>query len=334
MNSAYRFLLATASACLLSFQAEAYQTNITGNSNDVSRSVNRGTCLMGGGTDVDEAFEWMNNRSGGGDVVVLRTSGSTTSYNSYIYNLGGVDSVRTILIESRADANNTTVERWVREAEMVFITGGDQWSYYDLWDGTKLESAVNYVMNTKKAPVGGTSAGMHVLGGIDYTAQNGGVISSEALSNPYDSRVTLRRNSFWEPQYLINTVTDTHFSQRDREGRFMTFMARAIKDWGISYSSAKGIAVDEATAACIDSAGKASIFGSNYAFFARGYNDSPERVSSGQSLDWYRNKLAVKVYVVRGNSTGSRYFNVNNWSSASGGSYEYWYVDYGRFRIK
>lgn len=330
MKPAYRFLLAA--ACLLPFQAQAYQTNITGNSNDVTRTVNRGTCLMGGGADVDEAFKWMTNRSGGGDVVVLRTSGSSTSYNGYIYDLGDVDSVRTILIESRADANNTNVERWVREAEMVFITGGDQWSYYDLWDGTKLESAVNYVMNSKKAPVGGTSAGMHVLGGIDYTAQNGGVISSEALSNPYDSRVTLRRNSFWEPQYLSNTVTDTHFSQRDREGRFMTFMARAIKDWGISYSSAKGIAVDEATAACIDSAGKASIFGDNYAFFARGYNGSPEIISSGQSLDWYRNKLAVKVYVVRGTSGGSRYFNVNNWSSASGGSCEYWYVDYGKFR--
>lgn len=331
MKNSHKNLLTALCVSLLSLPALAYQTNITGNSGDVTRTVSRGTCLMGGGTDVNEAFQWLNNRSGGGDVVVLRTSGSTTSYNSYIYGLGGVDSVRTILIESRADADNSTVERWIKEAEMVFITGGDQWSYYNLWDGTKLEAAVNYVMNTKKAPVGGTSAGMHVLGGIDYTAQNGGVISSEALNNPYDSRVTLRRNSFWEPQYLSNTVTDTHFSQRDREGRFLTFMARAIKDWGIGYSNAKGIAVDEATAACIDSAGKASIFGYNYAFFARGYNGSPEVVASGQPLDWYRNKLAVKVYAVRGTTSGNRYFNVSNWSSASGGSYEYWYADHGTF---
>ncbi|UTA46475.1 cyanophycinase [Simiduia sp. 21SJ11W-1] len=334
MNALTRGLTTLLAASSLSLATHAYQTNIVGNSADVSRSVARGTCLMGGGTDVDDAFRWLNSRSGGGDVVVLRTSGSTTSYNSYIYNLGGVDSVRTIFIESRTDANNSTVEQWIKEAEMVFITGGDQWSYYDLWDGTKIESAVNYVMNTKKAPVGGTSAGMHVLGGIDYTAQNGGVISSEALYNPYDNRVTLRRNSFWEPQYLANTVTDTHFSQRDREGRFMTFMARAIADWGISYNNVKGIAVDEATAACIDSAGKAQVFGSNYAFFAKGYNGSPEEISNNRSLDWYRNRLAVKVYVVRGNATGSRYFNVSNWSSASGGSYEYWYVDRGTFRIR
>ena len=333
MNTIRSNILSIALLCLCSVYANAYQTAIIGNASNVNKTVNRGTCLMGGGTDVDAAFSWMAANSGGGDVVVLRTSGSTTSYNDYIYGLGGVDSVRTILIESRADANNTTVENWIKEAEMVFITGGDQWSYYSLWDGTKLEAAVNYVMNTKQAPVGGTSAGMHVLGGIDYTAENSGAISSEALANPYDSSVTLKRNSFWEPQYMANTVTDTHFSQRDREGRFLTFMARAIKDWGISYSNVKGIAVDEATAACVDSAGKAKVFGSNYAFFARGYNGSPEVVSSGQSLDWYRNKLAVKVYAVRGTGNGSGYFNINNWSSASGGSYEYWYVDRGRYAI-
>ena len=65
---------------------------------------------------------------------------------------------------------------------------------------------------------------------------------------------------------MANTVTDTHFSQRERGGRLRTFMARAIKDWGISYGNVKGVVVNEATAACIDSASKAKVFVSHYAF--------------------------------------------------------------------
>lgn len=42
---------------------------------------------MGGGTDVDAAFKWMIERSGGGNFVVIRTAG-TDAYNPYIYNLG------------------------------------------------------------------------------------------------------------------------------------------------------------------------------------------------------------------------------------------------------
>ncbi len=54
-----------------------------------------GLLLMGGGTDVDEAFTWWLARTGGGDVVVLRASGAD-GYNPYLYDdLGGVDSVET-----------------------------------------------------------------------------------------------------------------------------------------------------------------------------------------------------------------------------------------------
>jgi len=46
---------------------------------------------MGGGTDVDAAFEWMIERAGGGDFLVLRTTG-TDAYDPYIYAMGGVNS--------------------------------------------------------------------------------------------------------------------------------------------------------------------------------------------------------------------------------------------------
>lgn len=68
---------------------------MVGNQNDVATSTTAGTVLMGGGTDVDAAFQWMIDRSGRGDFVVIRTTG-TDAYNSYIKSLGQVDSVATL----------------------------------------------------------------------------------------------------------------------------------------------------------------------------------------------------------------------------------------------
>jgi cyanophycinase-like exopeptidase len=131
---------------------------IVGDSSNVIKSTNGGMVLMGGGADVDAAFKWMIERSGGGDVVVLRATG-TDAYNPYINGVGSVNSVETLLINTKELANNDTVAYIIRNAEMVFIAGGDQSDYMRNWKGTKTEQALNYLLNDKKAPVGGTSAG-------------------------------------------------------------------------------------------------------------------------------------------------------------------------------
>ena len=59
--------------------------------------------LMGGGPDVDDAFRWMIAQAGGGDFVVLRASGDD-GYNRYVYALGGMASVETLVVRSRAAA--------------------------------------------------------------------------------------------------------------------------------------------------------------------------------------------------------------------------------------
>ena len=52
-------------------------------------------------------------------------------------------------------------------------------------------------------------------------------------------------------KYMGNLVTDTHFDTRDRMGRFITFVARLLRDvW--AGDRAWGIAVDEETALLID----------------------------------------------------------------------------------
>ncbi len=302
---------------------------IVGNSGDVDTSTSAGTLLMGGSTDVDAAMLWMINKSGGGDIVVLRSTG-TDAYNQYLFDLGNVNSVETLLIDSREKANSLSVENTIRNAEAVFIAGGDQYNYVQYWKDTKVEAALNYLRNTKKVVIGGTSAGCAIQGGIYFDAMNGTIRSEDALRNPYHKNLTLQKHNFIDNPYLRNVITDTHYDDPDRRGRHITFLARINKDWGIR---GKGIGIDERTAVCIDEHGKAQIFGEGYAFFLNQYLYGPERCQPRRSLDWYRERRAVETYKVLGNNSGTRYFMLDLWTTGSGGDWQYYYVDRGRLRV-
>lgn len=311
--------------------AESYTSWIVGDAADVTRTTTGGTMLMGGGTDVDDAFKWLIQKAGGGDIVILRATG-TDAYNAYVYGLGAVNSVETILIDSRATANLIEVENKIRNAEAVFIAGGNQWNYINYWKDTKVEDALNYLRNTKGCVIGGTSAGCAIQGKYYFSAQNGTVTSADAIANPYSNTMTIDRNDFLNNPYLQNLITDTHFNNPDRRGRLVSFMARMSQDYGIrSY----GVGVDEATAVCIEANGKSKVFGSGYAFFLRQANaagNKPERCILGSSLDWYKAKQAVSCYKILGNTSGSNTFNFSTWSG-TGGSSQYYYVDRGTFGV-
>nr|MDQ6890018.1 Type 1 glutamine amidotransferase-like domain-containing protein [Bacteroidota bacterium] len=163
---------------------------IIGDTADVVTETRSGVALVGGGGDVNSAFKWMISRSGGGDVVVITASGNA-DYNKDIYELGGVNSVETLNITSRDLGDNDTVANTIRNAEMLFIAGGDQSRYMNFWRGTKTQAAINYLLNVKKVPVGGTSAGCAILSGIYYSGEEGSVVSDEVLNNPYIQGVTL-----------------------------------------------------------------------------------------------------------------------------------------------
>ncbi len=302
---------------------------IVGDPGDVDTNTLGGTLLMGGSTDVDAAMLWMLNKSGGGDIVVLRSTG-TDAYNQYLFDLGTVNSVETLLIDSREKANSVTVESTIRNAEAVFIAGGDQYNYVQYWKDTKVEDALNYLRNIKNVVIGGTSAGCAIQGGIYFDAMNGTIRSEEALRNPYHKNLTLQKHNFIDNPYLRNVITDTHYDDPDRRGRHVTFLARINKDWDIR---GKGIGVDERTAVCIDEDGKARVFGEGYAFFLNQYFYGPERCQPRRSLDWYRDRRAVEAYKVLGNSSGTNYFMLDRWTTGSGGEWQYYYVDRGRLRI-
>ncbi|QKJ63192.1 cyanophycinase [Flavobacterium sp. M31R6] len=310
---------------------------IVGDTSNVNVSSSFGTVLMGGSTDVDAAMKWMINKSKGGDVIVLRATGST-GYNQYLYDLvkadgkSQVNSVETLLINSAELANNPKVAERIKQAEMVFIAGGDQFNYISYWKNTLVEDALNYLITTKKIPIGGTSAGCAIMGDAVYTAEKGSVTSAEALANPYNANMTIQRDFVNNP-YLKNTITDTHYNNPDRKGRHFTFLARLLKDFSIT--TPKGIGVEEETAVCIDENGKAIVFGNGTAYFLNAKEGAPENCSSATPLNWVINKKAVQVYTISGNNTsGNGSFDLTNWSTVSGGTYKNMYCTNGVLTIE
>lgn len=288
-----------------------YSSFIVGNPADAQQSPNLspGLVLMGGGTDVDAAFQWMCQRAGGGDFVVIRTTG-TDAYNPYIQQLcPQMDSVETIIITSVAGANSAYVSSQIQNAEALWIAGGDQSTYTALWRGTAVQTGVNFLLNSKLAPVGGTSAGLAVLSQNIYTGALGSVTSSQALANPFHRYVTLEQNLF-QSALGVGKLYDSHFVTRDRMGRTLAFLARIV-DNGWS-SQPRAIGIDEETALLVLPNGSATMVGNGAAYFIQA--PGPAQVLAAKTPLTYLN---LGVYKVPQGGT----FNLSTWLGTGGVAY-------------
>lgn len=303
-----------------------YSLGRVGNKRDVHTSTASGLMLMGGSTDVDAAMKWMIERAGGGDFVIIRVSGGT-GYNDYLYEMGGLNSVETLRINTPEAANEEKVFQTLKNAEALFIAGGDQSQYIQLWEGSKVEEAIQYLIHEKKIPVGGTSAGCAVMGEFVYTGEKGSVTGVEALADPFDERMTVQRSTLVNHPLLQNTITDQHFSQRERQGRLMGFLAR-LKEQS-DKSTLRAIAVDEKTALVIDENGVASQMGqANVFLFEEAFSDQdPEVLQPGMPLSWVLGNQAVKVKILGPEKKET--LQINSWDFDWD---TFWFVEKGILR--
>jgi len=288
-----------------------FQAFIAGNPADAppASTLSPGLVLMGGGTDVDAAFQWMCQQAGGGDFVVIRTTG-TDAYNPYIQQLcPQMDSVETIIITSVTGANSAYVSSHIQNAEALWIAGGDQSTYVDLWRGTAVQTGVNFLINSKHVPVGGTSAGLAVLSQFIYTGSLGSVTSSQALANPFHRYVTLDRDLF-QSSLGVDKLYDSHFVTRDRMGRSLAFLARIVNNgWSIQ---PRVIGVDEETAILVLPNGAGTMVGVGAAYFLQA--PGPAQVLAEKTPLTYLN---IGVYKVPQGGT----FNLSTWNGTGGVAY-------------
>lgn len=313
-----------------------YTSYFTGNTTNITTAPSGGICLMGGATEDDNAMKWFLQRANGGDILVLRASGSN-GYNDYLYSQLGitVNSVETIVFNSASASQNPYIHQKINQAEAIWFAGGDQWNYVSYWRNTPIDSLINKAIAERNILIGGTSAGMAILGQYYFTAENGTVTSDIALNSPYNTAVAISDEPFINIPLLQHVITDTHYDNPDRRGRHVTFMARIFQDYQVE---PRGIACEEYTAVCVEPNGTAHIYGSypqyqDYAYFiypnCESSDKTPETCNSKSTLTWNRNNKALNVYKVAGTATGSNTFNLSNWTAGSGGTWEHWWVEDG-----
>lgn len=262
------------------------------------RPVSPGLLLMGGGGDVDAAMRWFLERAGGGNIVVLRAAGGD-GYHDYLYReLGRIQSVETIVFRDRAAAFDPAVAAILSRAHGIFLAGGDQSRYVRFWSDTPVAAALAAHWQAGR-PLGGTSAGLAVLGEFAFSADfdprtSGGELTSRAAqADPHDPRITLVRGFLSLPP-LRGTIADTHFAERDRFGRLEVFVSRILAR-DDAPAAVLGIGIDEATALCLEPDGTGRVLSARGGAVhllpaVRGQSPGPwHRVPAGSALrlgDW------------------------------------------------
>ena len=287
-----------------------YKYFAIGQPSSVIAKSSPGFALMGGGADQDIAFQGLCDRAGSGNFVVLRASG-TDAYNPYIKKLcPALSAVETLIITSRNGANQPFVIERIQAASALFIAGGSQDNYVNFWQGTAVDEAIDSLIK-KGVPVGGTSAGLAVLGEYSFAALKDTIKSNDALRDPFDERVTLTRDFLHIP-LLVGIITDSHFVARDRMGRLLVFLGRIVTNGWTRVPSA--IAIDEKTAVLLDHDGTARVTGEGAAYFLR--TPGPPESCVARTPLTYRN---LSVYRL---TAGSGEFNVKSWTGSGGLEYK------------
>lgn len=293
----------------------------------------------GGTVAENAATKWFLEQANHGDYLVLRSRGVGRQAQWIADNYSHlINSAAELSIDSREAANNPEVVQYIRDADALFFAGGDQNRYEDYWEGTATEDAINYLINDKKIPVAGTSAGMAILGNYYYAPSRQGVLSSEILNDPFHPNTKdIYRSDFLRVPFLENVITDTHLDRRNdnhpetRYGRIFGFMARVMV---AENHPIYGIGLEEGAFVAIDENGIAQVFGNGTdwgqdAYFLQTNGAAPEEIKPGSPLIWDNHGRAVKVYRIKGTPEGSGSFDLNNWLTASGGTWEYWYTTGG-----
>ncbi|MDY0103426.1 MAG: Type 1 glutamine amidotransferase-like domain-containing protein [Lentimicrobium sp.] len=241
--------------------------------------------LVGGGNEKNGANSWSvpayRWAAEGKKVAIVGIS--TGSLAPYLTSQCGASAAKEFAIDSRQQADSQATYDTLMAYDVIFFRGGDQWDYYDFYPGTRLQDAVNDKF-AQGGCIAGTSAGMHILSGVVYTAENGTVYSYEAIENPNNQYVTLEDDFFG---FMPGFVFDTHFAERARFGRLAGFLA----NYKFTHNQdIIGLGMDDMTCMTVDETGLGTVYGTGCANF---YSSKGSFTQNGYKL------LADSVQVVQ-----------------------------------
>ena len=216
--------------------------------------------LVGGGAEKNGASSWSTPAykwAGQGKKVAI-VGITTGTLAPYFMQQCGAARAKEFAIATHDSANSQATFDTLTSYDVIFFRGGDQYDYYNLYRHTKHQDAVNYIYN-HGGTICGTSAGMHILSSIVYTAKNGSAYPDECIENPNNKYVTLA-NDFMN--LVPGFVFDTHFAERGRFGRLVGFLANYKLNQGQAIT---GLGMDDMTCMTMDENGLGTVYGTGCA---------------------------------------------------------------------
>jgi cyanophycinase len=250
-----------------------------GDTSDYRTNSERLYLLLGGGKNELKGFSTFLRAANGGDVLVISAKSKINHrYTHDLWNMAEslgikIDSVETLSLLNRKAAEDEFVINKIKNAESIFFTGGNQAKYIERIKGTLAHLAIKERVGTG-VPIAGTSAGLAIMGEYIFAAKYGGVTSRYVLKNPHAKEISIIKN-FFNAKILENLITDTHFMNRQREGRLLGFMFKTQFDFKLK--SLYGVGIDEQTSVVLKGDSMSS-HGSGHAYFYKTFFQSvPER---------------------------------------------------------
>jgi cyanophycinase len=222
-------------------------------------------CAEGGGTGsgawAAEMYGWMAEKGGKGAAVLLGAveleASDKPDSREVAFVKAGASSAKSLVITEK-NADTQEIYDAITAASIVFIRGGSQSRYVEMWKGTKTEAAIRAVF-AKGGVVGGTSAGCAILGEMSYDAVNGSLKPEEIVRDAQHPDLTLTKGFLG---LVPGVLFDTHFGERARLPRLMTMLAHCREHRRIQ---PLGIGLDPKTALCVSPDGTAEVRGEGYA---------------------------------------------------------------------
>ncbi|NLR70965.1 type 1 glutamine amidotransferase-like domain-containing protein [Novosphingobium sp. ERN07] len=245
------FAFACAPANAKSASEQRYEHYVFGKTGTPTpRPVSGGLLLMGGGDRNVDALKWFFAKAGGGHIVVLSASYGREIGEEFFNEVGGVQSVEIFVFHARSQAFTPRILASLRKADGIFIAGGDQSRYVRFWRGTPVNEIIDAHVAAGR-PLGGTSAGLAMLGEKLYGAMDDGSLKSpEALVAPLGAANTIEAD-FLHLATLKGVITDSHFKERDRLGRLFAFLAKGQQDRK-GQPAMIGLGIDESAALAVE----------------------------------------------------------------------------------
>ncbi len=195
--------------------------------------------IIGGGTRTDAMVDRIIEESGlrnGGYGVILPMS---SSYDSSAYWANeqfiakGIITLKGLNFKKGETLRFSKLDS-VRNAKLIYITGGDQNRFMDVVAGTEIERAIHQAYE-KGAMISGTSAGAAVMSKI--------MITGNELKQPESALKSIEENNIETKRglgFIETAIIDQHFVKRSRYSRLISVV--------IENPDKKGIGIDEATA--------------------------------------------------------------------------------------